>query len=155
MITGAQKERGKKQTFIYNHINYIKQRLIKPPILTIKMPDYKTIFTEFLEEGINSESRNKFNPAVSNYYKALTTLCSYIINNKLRKTPNNHAEIFLFLKISFPEIYTIVTSVFTTYTDAYDNIMKKEDCEAIKNAIKEIIKINGIEEEFKEYLKKL
>ena len=119
------------------------------------MPDYKLIFIEFLEEAISSESKNKFNPAVSNYYKALTTLCSHLISTKLGKKPNNHAEIFLFLKISFPEIYTIVNSVFTTYTDSYDSLMKKEDCEAIKNAIKEIIKISGIEEEFREYLKKL
>lgn len=119
------------------------------------MSDYKIIFIEFLEEAISSENKNKFNPAVSNYYKALTTICSYLINNKLGKKPNNHAEIFLFLKISFPKIYTIVNSVFTTYTDSYDSLMKKEDCEAIKNAIKKIIEIGGIEEEFKEYLKKL
>ncbi len=119
------------------------------------MSDYKLIFVEFLEEAASSESKSKFNPAVSNYYKALTSLCSYMINAKLGKKPNNHAEIFLFLKISFPEIYETVNSVFAVYTGSYDNLMKKEDCEAIKNAIKEIIKIGKLEEEFKESLKKL
>lgn len=119
------------------------------------MEESKQIFTDFLEEGISSEYKLRYSPAVSNYYKALTTLCSYLIKSKLRKTPKNHSEIFLFLKISFPDIYVLVDSVFTIYTDSYEHLMKKEDCEKIKYAIKQIAKISGIEKEFAETLKKI
>lgn len=119
------------------------------------MEEHKQIFKEFLEEAINSESREKYNPAVSNYYKALTALCSYLIINKLRKSPKNHSEIFLFLKVSFPEVYKMVDGVFSIYTNSYEHIMRKEDCNKIKNAIKEITKIGGIEKEFKEIIKKI
>jgi len=119
------------------------------------MEENKQIFRDFLEEAISSESRKKYSPAVSNYYKSLTTLCSYLIINKLRKTPKSHTEVFLFLKVSFPEIYKIVDGVFTIYTDSYDHLMKKENCNKIKDAIKEIAKLGGIEKEFEEDLKKI
>lgn len=119
------------------------------------MEGYKQIFRDFLEEAISSESKGRHGPAVSNYYKSLSTLCSYLITNKLRKTPKNHTEVFLFLKVSFPEIHKIVDGVFTIYTDSYDHIMKKEDCGMIKDAIKEVARIGGIEKEFEEHLKKI
>src|SRR3989344_8608882 len=112
------------------------------------MEEYIHVFNDFLEEAISSESKGKYGPAVSNYYKSLTTLCSYLIINKLRKTPKNHTEIFLFLKISFPEIHGILDGTFTIYTDSYNHLMKKEDCYKIKNAIKEVAKLGGIEKEF-------
>lgn len=119
------------------------------------MEEYKQIFKDFLEEAISSESKGKYGPAVSNYYKSLSTLCSYLIINKLRKTPKNHAEIFLFLKASFPEIYEIIDNIFTIYTYSYNHIMKKEDCYKIKNAIKEVAKLGGIEKEFEKDLKEI
>lgn len=119
------------------------------------MEEYKQIFKDFLEEAISSESKEKYGPAVSNYYKSLTIICSYLIINKLRKTPKNHTEIFLFLKVSFPEIHKILDSVFTIYTDSYNHLMRKEDCSKIKNAIKEVAKIGGIEKEFEKDLKKI
>ena len=119
------------------------------------MEEHKQIFKDFLEEAISSESKGKYGPAVSNYYKSLTTLCSHLIINKSRKTPKNHQEIFLFLKVHFPEIHEIVDGVFTTYTDSYKHLMKKEDCGTVKDAIKQVAKIDGIEKEFEEDLKKI
>ena len=121
----------------------------------IQMETYKQIFQDFLEEAISAESRGRYGPAVSDYYKALTSLCSFLIKNKLQKTPKNHTEIFLFLKISFPDIYRIVNEVFTIYTSSYDEIMEKEDCDKIKNAIRQVAKISGIEKEFEEHIKKI
>lgn len=113
------------------------------------------IFMDFLEEGLSAESKERYGPAVSNYYKALTVLCSEIIKQKLRKIPKNHNEIFLFLKVSFPEIYEIVDSVFTIYTASYNQLMNKEDCFKIKNALKKIAQLGNIEKEFNESLKKI
>lgn len=119
------------------------------------MEEHKRIFAEFMEEALGSESRGRYNPAVSNYYKALTTLCSHLILSRLKKTPQNHSEIFLFLRTSFPEIYQIVNEVFTVYTSSYDHMMKEKDCRRIKDAIKETAKISGIEKEFKETIEKI
>jgi len=119
------------------------------------MEEYIHVFNDFLEEAISSESKGKYGPAVSNYYKSLTALCSYLIKNKLRKKPKNHTEIFLFLKVSFPEVHKIIDSVFTVYTASYDHIMEKEDCTNLKNAIKQVAKIGGIEKEFEEAIKKI
>lgn len=120
-----------------------------------KMNEKKAVFKEFLEEGVSAENRDHFGAAISNYYKALTVMCSYIIVDRLGKTPKNHTEIFLFLKVSFPDIHAIVDEVFKTYTDSYNSLMKKEDCLKIKNAIKETAKIGNIEKEFAEDLKKI
>lgn len=115
----------------------------------------KQIFNDFLEEGRSAEEKGRYGPAVSNYYKALTVLCSFLIINKLRKSPKNHNEIFLFLKISFPEIHRILNGVFSVYTASYDHLMKKEDCTKIKNALKEVALLGGIEKEFAETLKEI
>lgn len=119
------------------------------------MEEQKKIFTDFLEEGLSAEERGRYSPAVSNYYKALTVLCSFLIINKLRKTPKNHNEIFLFLRISFPEIHEVVDSVFSVYTSSYDNLLNQEDCSKIKNAIKKIAQLGNLEKDFAEDLKKI
>lgn len=119
------------------------------------MEELKKIFREFIDESLSAESKKRYGPAVSNYYKALSILCSYLIYNKTRKQPKNHTEIFLFLQVSFPEIYKITNEVFPTYKDSYEKIMKQEDCEKIKNAIKQISKISGTEKEFEEDIKKI
>ena len=88
------------------------------------MGEHKQIFKDFLEEALSSESKGRYSPAVSNYYKALATLCSYLIISKVRKTPKNHTEVFLFLRVSFPEVHKIVDGVFTTHTDSYDHLLE-------------------------------
>ena len=40
---------------------------------------YNKLFAEFLDGGLDEEEKGRFNSAISNYYKALTTLCSLII----------------------------------------------------------------------------
>jgi len=117
--------------------------------------DYEEGFIEFLEEGINSENREKYRVAVSNYYKALVELCNFIICTKLDKYPANHSEIFLFLKTYFPGLYKIVDSLFDIYTNSYDEPMRKEDCTKIKNGIKEVTKISRIEGKIKESINKI
>jgi hypothetical protein len=113
------------------------------------------IFTDFVEEGLSAESKQRYGPAVSNYYKALTFLCSYLIQNKLRKIPTNHNEIFLFLKVSFPKVHEVVDGVFSIYRESYDHLLSKEDCVRLKHALKTVAKLGNIEKEFAEDLKKI
>lgn len=46
---------------------------------------YEEGFEEFLDEGIDAESKKHYRAAASNYYKAITEICSYLIKNKTGK----------------------------------------------------------------------
>ncbi|MBD3304424.1 hypothetical protein GF343_04715 [Candidatus Woesearchaeota archaeon] len=46
---------------------------------------YKKLFKEFLEGALDEEKKGRYNSAISNYYKALSTLCSLLIYRKKQK----------------------------------------------------------------------
>ncbi len=116
---------------------------------------YIKLFKEFLEGGLDEENKNRYNSAVSNYYKALTTLCSLIIYKENRKTSNSHQEVDIFLSVLFPEIREAIDGLYKNYTGSYQTLKTKEDCKEIKNGIKTVAKMAGIEKEFKENLERL
>jgi hypothetical protein len=111
---------------------------------------YEEGFKEFLEEGIDAESKGHYRAAASNYYKALTELCSLLIAKQIGKVPNNHTEIFLFLKINFPEIDELIKPAYKIYTKAYDSSIDKEECIIVKDVIKKIT----AKEEFSEKIRR-
>ena len=94
---------------------------------------YKKLFKEFLEGALDEESKERYNSAISNYYKALSTLCSLIIYRKNRKTANSHQEVDLFMVTLFPEIRKNIDGLYRTYTGTYQTLKKKADCIEIKN----------------------
>ena len=116
---------------------------------------YKKLFNEFLDGAIDEERKGRYNSAISNYYKALSTLCSLIIYRKNRKTADSHQEVDLFMGVLFPDIRKSIGGLYKTYTGTYQTLKKKEDCAEIKNGIKTVAKMAGVEEEFKEALKKI
>jgi len=119
------------------------------------LEDYENGFEEFISEAISSENRKKYRVAISNYYKALTELISYLIVKELEKTPKSHTEIFLFLKASFPEINEIVDPLFEIYQKTYTVPGTKEDCEVIKNGIKRINEIKGFSDKIRKNIEKI
>lgn len=116
---------------------------------------YKKLFREFLDGALDEEKKGRYNSAISNYYKALSTLCSLIIYRENRKTADSHQEVDLFMSGLFPEIRKSIDGLYKTYTGTYQTLKKKEDCYEIKNGIKTVIRMAGIEEEFKETLNKI
>ena len=116
---------------------------------------YKKLFDEFLDGAIDEENKKRYNSAISNYYKALSTLCSLIIYRKNRKIADSHQEVDLFLRTLFPDIKKAIDGLYKTYTGTYQTLKQKEDCNEIKNGIKTVAKMAGIEEEFKETLDKI
>jgi len=116
---------------------------------------YKKLFKEFLDGAIDEEKKSRYNSAISNYYKALSTLCSLIIYRKNRKTADSHQEVDLFMNVLFPNIRKEIDGLYKTYTGTYQTLKKKPDCAEIKNGIKTVIRMAGIEEEFKETLEKI
>jgi hypothetical protein len=116
---------------------------------------YKKLFNEFLEGALDEEEKGRYNSAISNYYKALTTICSLIIYRKNKKTANSHQEVDLFMSILFPEIRKNIDGLYKTYTSAYQTLKRKTDCAEIKNGIKTVIRMAGLEEELKATLEKI
>ena len=116
---------------------------------------YKKLFNEFLDGAIDEEKKGRYNSAISNYYKALSTLCSLIIYRKNRRISNSHQEVDLFMAGLFPDIRKSIDGLYKTYTGAYQTLKKKSDCTEIKNGIKTVVKMAGIEEEFKKTLEKI
>lgn len=116
---------------------------------------YEEGFIEFLEEAIEAEKRRRFRVAVSNYYKALTEMCSYIIITQLQRQPTNHKEVFLFLKASFPEMSRMVDPLFDIYRRSYYSENNEEDCRKIKDGIKKIAQSKGISEKIRKAAEKI
>ncbi len=116
---------------------------------------YEEGFEEFLEEGLSAEKKKRYRVAVSNYYKAITEVCSFLIKNKTGKVPNNHSEIFLFLKVHFPDINEMINLAFEVYTKAYDSSIDKDECERVKNAIKKIVSEKEVSEKIRSSAEKI
>lgn len=116
---------------------------------------YKKLFNEFLDGALDEEKKSRYNSAISNYYKALSTLCSLIIYRKNRKTSNSHQEVDLFMSVLYPDIRKSIDGLYKTYTGTYQTLKKEVDCTDIKNGIKTVAKMAGVEEEFKEALEKI
>lgn len=116
---------------------------------------YKKLFNEFLAGALDEEKKGRYNSAISNYYKALSNLCSLLIYRKNRKTANSHQEVDIFMSILFPEVRKSIDGLYKTYTGTYQTLKKKTDCDEIKNGIKTVIRLAGLEKELKETLDKI
>lgn len=112
-------------------------------------------FKEFLEGGLDEETKERYKLAVTAYFKAITQICDLIILRKKGYSPSSHTERFRMLENNFPKIYTSVDSIFKTYQDTYSMPITKESCNLIKNEIKNIIRNGNLAEELKEALSKL
>ncbi len=116
---------------------------------------YKKLFNEFLDGALDEEKKGRYNSAISNYYKALSTLCSLIIYRTNRRTAGSHQEVDLFMEILFPDIRKSIDGLYKTYTGTYQTLKRKSDCAEIKNGLKKVTQMAGIEEEYKEALEKI
>ena len=117
--------------------------------------NYKKLIEEFLEGAFDEESKLRFNSAISNYYKSLTTLCSLIIYRKSGKIANSHQEVDMFMSFMFHDIRKKIEGLYKTYTGTYQMLKEKKDCTEIKNGIKTVIIMAGLEKEFEQALAKL
>lgn len=107
-------------------------------------------------KGAESEfNENRFKNALILYSKAIFSMCDLLILQRKLKLPENHPERFRILEKYIPKVYRIVDRLFKKYTDTYLKPSDKESCEAIKNAIKEIDRIEIFSEKIKTFIEKI
>lgn len=114
----------------------------------------KSGIEEFLIIGRLSEERKFYRAAVSNYFKALAGLCDFILLRALKKVPSNHNERFNLLRDHKYKAFSVISSLFKSYTDTYTNYSSPAVCEKVKNGIKRIAEIEGLGQEFGPILEK-
>lgn len=89
-------------------------------------------FNEYIEIPDYSFSKQKYNSAVTLYYKALVELCDLELLRNINKIGANHTERFDLLKITSPELFKISSRLFRFYRDSYN----KEITEIIAKSVK-------------------
>ena len=99
---------------------------------------------EYLEIAEYSLKKNKFNTAVTLYYKALVEICDLVLLNKLGEIGANHTERFEMLKTINYQLYKTASKLFRFYRDSYSKeisktiaILVKEEVENAKRTIEE------------------
>ena len=96
---------------------------------------------EFLDSGEDNFKKQRWNAAVSDFFKSISNFCDYIIYKEIKIFPKNHNERFEFLKKYFTSIHNEVVKLFRVYRDSYNLRLKREDAEAVKEYAYEIKKI--------------
>ena len=103
---------------------------------TINMALKETIlknFWEYFELAIFAYEKEKYNEAVTLYYKALVELCDLSLLESINKLGANHTERFQLLERYHPQIYSIASKLFRFYRDSYN----KEISSTIAKIVKE------------------
>lgn len=92
---------------------------------------------EFIEIGDYSFEKQKYNAAITSYFKALVILIDLEIYRRKALLPKNHNERFNFIQIVFPKQSARISDLFRKYTDSYNLRMEKEDAEEMKEFVNE------------------
>jgi len=88
---------------------------------------------EFLESGEDNLNKERFNAAISDFFKAIVVSCDCLIYRDMKILPKNHSERFSLLNKYFKEIYEEVSILFGVYKNSYNFKIKKEDALKAKN----------------------
>lgn len=106
------------------------------------MDQLKELEMSFVEEYESAlllvkHSRNK--SATILFSKSLFALVDYMLFLKYNKLPKNHAERFRILEKKEPEIYPLIDSVWSKYTDTYSKPSVEESIQLLHGIIIQII----------------
>lgn len=116
--------------------------------------DYSEGFEEYVEGGLREEDAKSYRCAVDLYYKALCQLIDYLLYkadidvNRLKDRLDHIQE----LNSNVYDVFAVLHSI---YRSAYKFRKDRKDCAEIKNGIKKIIFLKGVEGRFKEIAERL
>ncbi len=95
---------------------------------------------EFMDSGADNLKKERWNSAVSDFFKAIVTFCDYLLYKEIKITPKNHNERFDLIKTHYPEIHKRVLELFKKYRESYNLRLKKEDANSLEAYANEIRK---------------
>lgn len=96
---------------------------------------------EFSEMADYALSKQKYNAAVTLYYKALVEICDLELLKKLNKIGSNHTERFELLEKASPVLYGTASKLFRYYRDTYNKELSKTIAELFKKEVENARKI--------------
>lgn len=121
--------------------------------------NYKKLFIQAAEGFLNEEKNKRLANALFLSFKCLTELAKYVLSEKYDVKfggKSSHQEIKLFyITKGRQETANLLEGSYVTYVGAYEENQTNEKLKVIKNGIKELAKLEGVEEEFKEILDKV
>ena len=106
------------------------------------LDDLESTFIEEYESAFLLIKHQKQKSATILLSKALFAFIDYLLLQKYQKFPKNHAERFRLLETKEKDLYTLVDSVWSKYTDTYSKPSSEEAITLLKNTIQEIINKN-------------
>lgn len=108
----------------------------------------KSNINEYFRQAKIAERDRAYNSAVVLYFKAIASLVDLLIYTKEFIAPSNHTERFRILKKRYMDIHSIVDKDFQIYQQSYRIKLTQEHVEVMKNDIKKIEDLAGIEIDF-------
>ncbi len=108
--------------------------------------DLYSNFKDFLNSANDELKKERYNPAVSNYFKAIAILCDWKIYKERRLIPKNHSERFLFLQTHFSEAYDLISPLFKEYRESYNIRMELKDVLKLKENVEKLKRLFEVEE---------
>ncbi len=115
----------------------------------------KQTVLEELEGGLSEYLTGRYKNASILYSKAIFAMCDYLIASHKLKLPSDHGERFRILERYLPKVYTLIDRLFGKYTDTYLKPSDKNACEEIRNAVKELGKLERFDDEIEAVIGKI
>ncbi len=106
------------------------------------LSDLEATFLEEYESALLLIKYSKNKSATILLSKALFALVDYIIMKKYMQFPKNHTERFRILEAREHELYEIIDSVWSKYTETYSKPSSEEAIALLSTAIETIVNKN-------------
>lgn len=103
--------------------------------------ELKAGIAEFEQAAVEEEARKRRRSAATLYFKAIASVCDYVIYLRFRKIPDSHAERFRILENHFILLYKEVNSVFSIYLQTYRSSVSDEQMGMMKDAFRKVKRI--------------
>lgn len=98
-------------------------------------------FKEYFELAEQAFKSEKYNSAVTLFFKAMSAAVDLFILKKEGFVPSSHTDRFRIVEQKYSEIYDILDRDFPFYQDSYTNKMDKEAAEVLKKDAQRIKKM--------------
>ena len=93
---------------------------------------------EYLDLAEEAFNRNKFNSAVTLFFKAISAGADLFILKKEGAVPTSHTNRFRILQDKYQDLYNMLDKDFPFYQDSYTKKMDKEAAEVLQEDAKKI-----------------